>query len=319
MLPFNAADYLKASVEFAGRTWTDRFEDVLRKAWVQTLSDRPLKWGEIGYDFANRILHGLAQVHARRLATELKCLIVWNGQPGDGPGGTCEVVNHWHHEQRAIDVIPVPSVRPATPLDQLGWCVPSPFTVPEGGALARLSELGTQIVALLFADVVGFSKLSEDQIPAFVGTFLQIVADLLDGSGYPTERRNTWGDGLYVVFDHVRDAGRFALKLRDRVRETRWADWGLPEDLSLRIALHAGPVYLCTDPVTQRPNCIGTQVSLAARIEPITPPGEVYASEAFAALAAADNVIEFECQPVGHIHLAKDFGILSMYHLNHRR
>jgi hypothetical protein len=58
----------------------------------------------------------------------------------------------------------------------------------------------------------------------------------------------------------------------------------------LRIALHAGPVYSCIDPVTGNPNYIGSQVSHAARIEPVTPPGQVYASQAFAALAAAQRV-----------------------------
>jgi class 3 adenylate cyclase len=319
VLPFNAADYLKASVEVAGRIWTDRFEDVLRKASVQTLTDHPFKWGESSYDFANRILHGLALIHTRQLSTELNCLVVWDGQPGDGPGGTCNVVNDWHHDERAIDVIPVPNVRPATPLDQLGWPIPPPFAALERRVLARNSEFGTRIVALLFADVVGFSKLSEEQVPAFVETILQMVADLLDGSGYPTETRDIWGDRLFVVFDHVRDAGRFTLELRDRVRETCWEDWGLPEDLSLRIALHAGPVYLCTDPLTRRPNCIGTWISQAARIAPVTPPGEIYASEAFAALATAENIVEFDCQPIGYNHVAGDSGILSLYHVNHRR
>jgi tryptophan halogenase len=45
------------------------------------------------------------------------------------------------------------------------------------------------------------------------------------------------------------------------------------------IGLHAGPVYRYTDPVTRRPNYTGGHASRAARIEPITPPGQVYASE----------------------------------------
>jgi len=40
-------------------------------------------------------------------------------------------------------------------------------------------------------------------------------------------------------------------------------------------------------------------VSRAARIEPITPPGQVYASQAFAALAAAENVTDAEITQLG--------------------
>ncbi|HWP47599.1 MAG TPA: hypothetical protein VNM22_10590 [Candidatus Limnocylindrales bacterium] len=50
------------------------------------------------------------------------------------------------------------------------------------------------------------------------------------------------------------------------------------KELSLRITLHAGPVYAYTNPVTQLPACTSTHVIRAARLEPITPPGRVYAS-----------------------------------------
>jgi hypothetical protein len=100
---------------------------------------------------------------------------------------------------------------------------------------------------------------------------------------------------LFLVFEGIGDAGRCALDLADCVRSTDWKSKGLPGNLSLRTALHAGPVYLCTDPVTRLPNCIGTHVSHAARIEPITPANEVYASEAFAALAVAQGSTEFTC------------------------
>jgi len=80
--------------------------------------------------------------------------------------------------------------------------------------------------------------------------------------------KNTWGDGLYFVFSNVREAGQFALDLRDAVRDSDWSKHGLPS-LNLRIGLHAGPVYSCCDPVTQHTTYIGANVSRAARIEPV--------------------------------------------------
>jgi len=89
----------------------------------------------------------------------------------------------------------------------------------------------------------------------------------------------------------------------------------LPKAINLRIALHAGPVYQCVDPVTEQPSYTGTHVSRAARIEPITPPGQVYASQAFAALAAAQGVKEFTCDYVGQTPLAKGYGTFATYHV----
>jgi class 3 adenylate cyclase len=167
----------------------------------------------------------------------------------------------------------------------------------------------------LFADVAGFSKLNEDQMPAFIHNFLGIVAATLDRSGTAPIKRNTWGDGLFLAFEEIGDAGRFALDLNDRVRSIDWAASGLPKNLGLRTALHVGPVYLCTDPVTRLPNCIGTHVSHTSRIEPVTPTNEVYASEAFAALWVAQVVNEFTCRYVGHLHLAKQYGVHATYHV----
>jgi class 3 adenylate cyclase len=89
----------------------------------------------------------------------------------------------------------------------------------------------------------------------------------------------------------------------------------MPADLNLRIALHAGPVYEFNDTVTGSRSYSGTHVSRAVRIEPVTPPGQVYASEAFAALAAARGVTDFACDYVGQTPMAKGYGTLPMYHV----
>jgi class 3 adenylate cyclase len=65
--------------------------------------------------------------------------------------------------------------------------------------------------------------------------------------------------------------------------------------------------------VTHRLNYIGAHVSRAARIEPITPIGQVYASQPFAALAAAQGVEEFRCSYVGQTSMAKKYGSFPTY------
>jgi class 3 adenylate cyclase len=169
-------------------------------------------------------------------------------------------------------------------------------------------------MAMLFGDAVNFSKLTEEQVPRFVQHFLAPIAELLRAR---YERaavvRNTWGDGLYLVFDNVRDAGCCALEICQFVTRTRWASVGLPEGLNVRIALHAGPVFGCRDPVTGQNTYTGTHVSRAARLEPKTPPGQVYASEAFAALAALAKIDEFHCEYVKQIEWAKHYGTFPTY------
>jgi class 3 adenylate cyclase len=127
--------------------------------------------------------------------------------------------------------------------------------------------------------------------------------------------KNVWGDALYFVFARVAAAGRFALDLRDKFRGVEWGKVGLPEHLGIRIALHAGPLYSRIEPVTEQRNYYGSHVSLASRIEPIAPSGQVYASQSFAALATAQGVTEFTCDYVGRVPLAKGYGTFPMYHV----
>ena len=81
----------------------------------------------------------------------------------------------------------------------------------------------------------------------------------------------------------------------------------------MRLGGHFGPVSSGVDPILKAPSFFGAHVSKAARIEPITPPGEVYVTEHFAAKLALDPKNEFECEYVGEIPMAKDYGNLRMY------
>jgi class 3 adenylate cyclase len=131
--------------------------------------------------------------------------------------------------------------------------------------------------------------------------------------------KNTWGDALYFVFSKVKQAGNFALELCDLIQNTDWSAKGLPEDLNLRIALYAGPVYRHINPITGHTDYIGTHVSHTARIEPITPPGKVYASQAFAAIASSEGVGDFTCDYVGQTPWAKRYGTFPTYHVRRRQ
>ncbi len=85
--------------------------------------------------------------------------------------------------------------------------------------------------------------------------------------------------------------------------------------MSMRIGLHCGPVYIGQDPITGSPLYTGIHTSRTARIEPITPPGQVYASGAFAAVAAARCTDGLRFSYIGRTQLAKQYGALALYHV----
>ena len=92
---------------------------------------------------------------------------------------------------------------------------------------------------------------------------------------------------------------------------------GLPTDMGLRIGIHAGPVFSAVDPVTGQPTFFGTHVTRTARIEPRTPPGEVYLTASSAALLALEPLPAISAEYVGRLQLAKEYDVLPMYVLRH--
>jgi class 3 adenylate cyclase len=318
VLPYNEEEFVRDSVDIIPNSkWRTRFERVLaRAARVITASSQRLEIGGISYEFCNQLLLGLASIRCRQLDSTLIPLVVWNEKPGDGPGGAASVVETWRrfgYEPEIINLgkINVTSAKVPRQKDEVtpGSKITTPTSAQNGDAFS------SRIVAILFADAVGFSKLTEPEVPRFVQHFLGSIARLSEEFATSIIARNTWGDGLYFVFSDIAVAGDFALQLAELVGTTKWEEKGLRPELNLRIALHAGPVYEFTDPVTGNRSYSGTHVSRAARLEPITPPGQVYASEAFAALAATQRKNNFSCDYVGQTPMAKGYGTLPIYHV----
>jgi class 3 adenylate cyclase len=245
----------------------------------------------------------MARLRAQVLDTEVRAIAV--RQPGAAPvaGGTAALASLWEKAR-----IPVESID----LDDTGA---EPHAAP---GPSPPSPTRHEIRALLFADAVGYSKLTEDQVPVYITRFLGAIAALARASPHKHEHVETAGDGIYMVFANAADAGHFALELSALVTGTDWGARGLPADFNLRVALHCGPVHCGRDPLTGLPIYTGPHTSRAARIEPITPPGQVYASSAYAAVVAAtaaDLVLTY----VGRMPLAKGYGTLGLYHVRRER
>lgn len=314
VLPYEKEQFVQDSVDIIpGYNWRKRFEKVLDRAvQVSVASDDKLNEGSIYFDYANLLLFGLAKNRSETLETDLVPMAVWDGNQGEGYGGTASVIEKWREHGLTAEVIdPIEILMKENPALRK---MPSMHSNQIQSEKNETSEKFPQkIMAILFADVVKFSKLDEKGVSLFVKYFLGAISDLITRSPYKPEIKNTWGDALYFVFPNVRNAGLFALDICDLVENTNWAEKGLPEYFSIRIALHAGPVVSCIDPVLGAPTYTGTHVSHTARIEPVTPPGQVYASQAFAAIASAENITEFTCEYVGQTSMVKEYGTYPTY------
>ena len=311
VLPFPAERFRAESVDLIpGGNWGERFEQLLECAEeVFVISEQPPPRGESSFEYANLIMTGLARLRAQMLDSRLQGLAVWDGKGAAGVGGTGSVVDLWQRHGVPLEHVALP--REDEGSKAVGERLAQSTLSPRGERLDYTYEIKT----MLFADAVGYSKLTEEQIRLFFQHYLGAIADYNARGGCNAELIQTAGDGMYMVFDDPGDAGEYALGLSELIASRDWQALGLPEDLSARIGLHCGPVFIGTDPITGLPLYSGSHTIRTARIEPITPPGQVYGSGAFAAVAAARAIAGLRFSYVGRTQLAKQYGALALYHV----
>jgi len=345
VLPWSKKEFLRTSVEPFDRgaavpRWQPLFEKALQMAsTVRQLGQLYEPGDQLGWQYAEEVSMGLALQTARQCHLDVQPLALWDRKPGRGAGGTASFCELW---TRYLGKVPMIVDMPASP--------GVPHAIDD--STLRRSEQSTlhrEVKTMLFADIVGYSRLTEKAIHEYLDVFLRRLSGLIANSPYCPILIDMWGDAIYAVFDFAKDAGLFATQLANFVQEGReeWLRHGLyfeeinEEDnssskvpLSLRIGLHTGPVLAHYNHVLRKLSYTGSHVSRAARIEPVAERGEVYASEEFAAMVALESGIGasvaapggiarsvgFVCEYVGSMSLAKHYpGRFRIYRVMERR
>ncbi|HEV2817701.1 MAG TPA: adenylate/guanylate cyclase domain-containing protein [Allosphingosinicella sp.] len=300
VLPFEEEDFLLQSVLPGGAGWEARYRSCRDRAKRVVFASPMAYFGNPAqYGYASRTAMGLARLRAEHLAAEAVQVAIWDGAAADGPAGTGADVAAWAAAGERTRI-----VQPGAVDRDLARPEPR-VTTPYERALA----------AILFTDFKGFSTLSEAALPSFWDGVMGVVAEVLNAHDSEVECRNSWGDALYAVTASAPVAAEIALQLQDRLAKFDYATLGLDGSGGMRIGAHYGPAYRTTDHITGRITYYGTEVSKAARIEPVTPPGAVFVTEPFAAVLALEARGRFTCRYVGRIALAKKYGDYPMYRL----
>ena len=189
-----------------------------------------------------------------------------------------------------------------------------------GAAAAQAAEACGTIVprCLLFADVKGFSKLPERNMDAFVRSFMGAQAEAINRFAQDIDFRATAGDGIFLVLRTPLLAAECGLAMQQKACDFDRRHHGIEADLQLRIAIHHGPVHPVHDPILDAPSFAGREIIRAARMEPITPPGEIFVTEQLASALFLAGASNYRCDYVGILPSAKSFGSFRMYSIKAR-
>jgi len=300
VMPFAEEDFLRTSVRLGGPRWEERYvrardaaASVTFATQIQHVDDDEL------FAYCSNLVMGLARLRAEIMQTEAFQLAVWDGKAPNGVAGTAADCAEWARQGGKTYTIPIPKERPqldfvamSDPADRPRWALRS----------------------MLFADFAGFSRLDEDLLAQFLGVVMGRIAKVLDRHSEAVLYRNSWGDAVYVVITTPEEAAKIALEIQSELSPKLLVEIGLPAEDGMRISLHHGPIFEHFDAVQSARTFYGTEVTVAARIEPRVPVGSIFTTQPFAAMIESDrNNYSFEY--VGAMDLAKNYGVRILYRL----
>ncbi len=303
VLPFAADDFIRESVLCGGEEWLARYHACMERAASAHFATSGAYVGDDNqFAYNTRLAMGLAVLRSQELPLEPVQLAVvsdaFKSYSLTGLAGTVADIALWQDLGRTTISIPAGDV-------------PRDLNFPPKPPLTE----GTRrdIRSIIFADYKGFSRLGERELPLFMAEVMGRISVVLNAHGDHVEFRNTWGDAIYVIIDEPRNAASIALDLQSALDD-------LPPELTpkgeiagMRIGVHFGPIWVGTDQITGGKLCYGGEVNKTARIEPVTPVGGVYCTEAFAAALLVDNCDDCIFTSHGRTQLPKDFGAVELY------
>jgi len=301
VIPFELEEFKEVSVRRGGPCWEERMDDCLARATTVTQATTGAHMGDDSlFNYAARIAMGFARIKAQYLSADLTMLAVWNGQQPKRQAGTAVDVAFWQERNFSIETID---------------CGPP----AKGGVnvLASTKEkkhnLTRKIYPVAFADIKGFSKLSDNELVHFFEKVMGRLGSVMDKYGDGVLFCNTWGDAVHAVFSDVSTAAKCALEMQKALQQLDGEDIKLPARPEMRMALDVGPVFEGYDYIKKEDTYYGSTLTRAARMEPVTPVREVFVTEAFAALSAMECTDDIRCEYVGHLPLAHAYGDQRMY------
>jgi len=300
VLPFAEEDFIKSSVAVGGSEWVARY-DAARAAASSVTFATEMRWvnDDQQFSYCAKLVMGLAQLRASVMLAETFQLAIWDGQPTKAIAGTAAHCNEWAELGGVSRVISVPSERP--PL-----ATTAAVRVP--------GKPSWTLCSMLFADFAGFSRLDEDRLSRFLEVVMGRIASVLDRHSEVVLHRNSWGDAIFAVITTPAMAAEVALEIQAELDPETLRAIGLPPEGGMRISLHHGPIFEHFDAVQSGRTFYGTEVTVAARIEPRVPVGAIYTTQPFAALIESD-LNDYHFEYVGKMDLAKNYGERILYRL----
>ncbi len=147
----------------------------------------------------------------------------------------------------------------------------------------------TETLAIVFTDLKGYTATTSQQTHKENAALLKQVERVVEPVVKAFNGRvvKSIGDAYMLVFRSPTEAVQCAMAVQDRLHQHNDAGGSEEERIQLRIAMNIGEVRV------HRGDVFGEPVNIAARVEGVTPAGEIYLTEAlYLTMNRSDTSIE---------------------------
>jgi hypothetical protein len=271
-LPFSGPDFVEQSVRFAGDQWLKRYYDLIEKFPPTYITRESYAGFDDLFAFQNRIISGLAALRSASHHAEPTLLTVLSEVDlKRKKGGTRDTIYLWPFPNRYVNINPDIFIKE----QPSGY---GPASVP----LGTMMQTKPEIVDQIDRPVLYIAHVNTKNLPALDHEKLlkEIAAKIVD-EVIVIKSYEVAEDFLLAGFDTEPEVMEFVRFIQELLKPSK-------RD-SIRVSLHAGPVYVNSESISLNKNLSGENIELVRQMNALATSGSVFASDHFAALLALEQ------------------------------
>ncbi len=256
-LPFNATDFLNASIRFAGGNWEERFTRLVNKYQVTYLTEGSYEEHPDLFLLQSNVIFGLSVLRSaanHREATLMSVLSEWDQKRK--MGGTRDTLALWPFKKNHTNV------NPDVFLNQ------APDFVAETRTVAEIIS-PRPVLYFVACDFYVEEK------------WTTILLDEIESAGLPLTVLDRSTGHMIAGFKTILRAMEYCEMVKKISTRT------IQKMSAIRTSLHVGPQYIVPDVTEQQLS--GEVITTLEKVHRLTPPGTIYATALVAAVLALEG------------------------------
>ncbi len=307
VLPFRVELFIEKCLMNRGSNWIERFHQIYQYAnSIIVLNEDSSDFLISSYEFCNRILAAKASSRAKSIDTEMRALVLWDGNPSDEENDIAEAVKYWAKSRIQIQVI-----HPTNEMLDSKYEDGDPLQEKPFPQIYRVTTEGirTVVTSLLSIKFHRYQSLKENEYTFFFKELLGGISIYFAEKGMFPAKYGLGGNYLFV-WENAKEAGIAALAISSLIRKV------IKEhqiDIDFTICLHLAPLQNIINSVLNQYSFEGPGIARLNEIMNYLSEGQVFASETFSEISILEKTREYTCEYIGTVGISKLFSGYKIY------